>query len=178
MKSFLLFSVFCGLQLFSFCAAAAEARPAMALHGEAKYPANFAHFSYVNPEAPKGGELRLSSIGSFDSLNPYIIKGSAADGISALTVTTLMEQSYDEPFSMYGLLAETVERADDHSSVTFNLRKIAQWADGKPITADDVVWSYETLTQKGSPFYKAYYADVKNVVAENSPARHLYLQNP
>lgn len=167
MKSFLLFSVFCGLQLFSFCAAAAEARPAMALHGDVKYPADFAHFSYVNPEAPKGGELRLSSIGSFDSLNPYIIKGSAADGISALTVTTLMEQSYDEPFSMYGLLAETVERADDHSSVTFNLRKIAQWADGKPITADDVVWSYETLTQKGSPFYKAYYADVKNVVAEN-----------
>lgn len=165
MKKLLLTSA---LVLLSFPVLAASAKHGVALHGEPKYAADFKHFDYVNPDAPKGGTLNLSSLGSFDSLNPYIVKGNPGDGVATLVYETLMEQAYDEPFSMYGLLAETVERADDNSSITFNLRKIAKWQDGKPVTADDVVWSFNALMKDGSPFYKAYYADVKDVVAETS----------
>lgn len=149
---------------------AASPKHGIALHGEPKYPASFTHFDYVNPDAPKGGTLNLSGLGTFDSLNPFIIKGNPGDGIGTLVYQTLMEQAYDEPFSMYGLLAETVERADDNSAITFNLRSIAKWQDGKPVTADDVVWTFNALMKDGSPFYKAYYADIKDAVAE-SPTR-------
>jgi len=163
MKKFLMASA---LILLSLPAFAGDAKHGIALHGEPKYPANFTHFDYTNPDAPKGGTLNLSAIGTFDSLNPFIVKGNPVAGITTLVYQTLMEQSYDEPFSMYGLLAETVERADDNSQITFNLRKIAKWADGKPVTADDVVWSFNALMKDGSPFYKAYYADIKDAVAE------------
>ncbi len=155
MKIFLSFLII----LFAQAAMAAP-QYAIALHGDVKYPAGFSHFDYVNPNAPKGGELRLSSIGTFDSLNPFIIKGAAAEGVGSLVYETLMEQSYDEPFSMYGLIAEKVDVADDNSSVTFFLNPKARWHDGKPITAQDVVWTFETLLKDGAPFYKAYYADV------------------
>lgn len=154
------------LTLLSFSALAAEPKHGIALHGDVKYPATYKHFDYVNPEAPKGGTLTQAVIGSFDSLNPFIIKGNAGAGVGALVFQTLMEQSYDEPFSMYGLLAETVERADDNSGITFNLRPQAKWQDGKPVTADDVVWSFNTLVKDGAPFYKAYYSDVESVTAE------------
>lgn len=113
---------------------AAAPKPGIALHGEPKYTSDFKNFDYVNPDAPKGGALNLSSIGSFDSLNPFIVKGNPADGVGALVFQTLMEQSYDEPFSIYGLIAESVERADDNSAITFNLRKIAKWQDGQPVS--------------------------------------------
>ena len=167
MKRILLTSA---LVLLSLPAFAADAKHGIALHGEPKYPADYKNFDYTNPDAPKGGILNQSAIGSFDSLNPFIIKGNPADGVGTLVFQTLMEQSYDEPFSMYGLLAESVERAEDNSSITFNMRKIAKWSDGQPVTADDVVWSFNTLMKDGTPFYKAYYADVKDVVAE-SPTR-------
>ena len=103
------------IALISFPAFAGAPKHGIALHGEPKYPESFTHFDYTNPDAPKGGTLNLSAIGTFDSFNPFIIKGNPAEGVGALVYQTLMEQSYDEPFSMYGLLAESVERADDNS---------------------------------------------------------------
>ena len=135
------------------------------MHGTPKYSDEFTHLDYVNPNAPKGGNLTVSAIGSFDSLNPFIIKGRPASGMTILGQSmiydALMEQSYDEPFSMYGLLAETIEYdTEDKTWVAFNLRPEAKWHDGKPVTAQDVVWTMNTLLEKGSPFYKAYYGDV------------------
>ena len=149
---------------------AEDAKHAFALHGDPKYPATYTHFDYTNPEAPKGGSLNLSAIGTFDSLNPFIVKGVPAGGMAVLGQSmiydALMEQSYDEPFSMYGLIAESVEHPKDNSWVAFNLNKAAKWADGKPITSADVIWTFNTLVKEGTPFYKAYYSDVKEVVAE------------
>lgn len=144
--------------------------PAVAMHGDVKYKDNYTHFGYVNPDAPKEGTMKDSSIGTFDSLNPFIVKGSSAKGISFLGQSklydALMEQSYDEPFSMYGLLAETIEfDTTDKSWVAFNLNPKAKWHDGKQITAHDVVWSFNTFMEKGSPFYKAYYGDVTKTEA-------------
>ncbi len=144
--------------------------PSIAMHGTPKYTADFKHLDYVNPDAPKGGTLKNSAIGTFDSLNPFIIKGTPASGMAylgqSLVYDALMEQSNDEPFSMYGLLAETIEYDDkDNSWVAFNLRKQAKWHDGKPVTADDVVWTFNTLVEKGTPFFKAYYGDVTKVEA-------------
>ncbi len=143
--------------------------PAIAMHGEVKYKDGFTHFDYVNPEAPKQGTLKLSALGTFDSLNPFIVKGTPASGVTfigqSLLYDALMEQSTDEPFSMYGLLAETIEKPDDNTWVAFNLRPEAAWADGKPITAEDVVWTFNTLIEHGAPFFKAYYGDVTKVEA-------------
>ncbi len=147
---------------------------ALVMHGEAKYARDYTHFDYVNPNAPKGGTLRQHSIGSFDSLNPFIVKGSPAAGLSFLGQTflydSLMEQSNDEPFSMYCLLCESVEHDPKNMWVAFNLRPEAKWHDGKQITAQDVVWSFNIFMEKGTPFFKAYYGDVKNVEAI-SPTR-------
>jgi microcin C transport system substrate-binding protein len=133
-----------------------------AMHGALKYGPDFTHFEYVNPEAPKGGEVRLSQTGSFDSLNPFILKGDSAAYLG-LTFETLMAPSSDEAFSQYGLIAGQVEFPADRSSVTFTLREEARWHDGTPITVADVIFSFEALTQKGSPFYRVYYADVAKV---------------
>ena len=163
------FSVFLTLGLLSFSAMTssvmAAPQPALSLYGDLKYGPAFDHFDYVNPSAPKGGELKLPGIGSFDNLNPYIIKGETADGVDALTNVSLMTQSYDEAFSMYGLLAQSVELAEDRSFITFNLNPKAVWDDGQPITADDVIWTFNTLITNGAPFYRAYYADVDSVIA-------------
>lgn len=131
----------------------------IAMHGDLKYPPGFAHFDYVNPQAPKGGRVRQAAVGTFDSFNPFIVRGNPAAGLSRVW-DTLMVSSADEPFSEYGLLAEKVETPPDRSSVTFTLRPQAKWHDGKPVTADDVLWSFETLRTKGQPFYRAYYDGV------------------
>lgn len=141
----------------------------IAMHGAPKYAADFQHLDYVNPLAPKGGEMRLATQGTFDSLNPYIIKGSPAPGMG-MVYQTLLASTEDEAFSEYGLIAESIEMPEDRSWVAFNLRPSARWYDGKPITADDVVFTFNTLMEKGHPFYKAYYANVSSAVAE-SPAR-------
>jgi len=134
----------------------------IAMHGDLKYGPDFTHFDYANPDAPKGGELRLGGVGGFDSFNPFIIKGNPDDGAGRI-YETLLVASADEPFSEYGLLAETVETPADRSWVAFTLRPQARWHDGQPISADDVIWTFETLRTKGRPFYRAYYANVAKV---------------
>jgi len=143
-------------------ASAARAEPAhgIALYGAPKQPADFAYFSYVNPDAPKGGRLILSAFGSYDSLNPLIVKGVAANGIRDLTIESLMARGLDEPFTLYGLVAETVEVPEDRSSITFNLNPKAYFSDGHPITADDVLFSLDLLKQKGRPNHRTYFAKV------------------
>ncbi len=131
----------------------------IAMHGDMKYLPGAKHFEYVNPAAPKGGEIRLGIRGTFDSLNAYIIKGNKAP----IAYETLMIGSGDEPFSQYGLLAESIETPPDRSWAIFTLRPEARWQDGKPVTADDVVFSFETLKTKGAPFYRLYYAPVTKV---------------
>ncbi len=140
---------------------------AIAMHGDVKYPADFSHFDYVNPNAPKGGAVTMHEIGSFDSLNPFIVKGSKAPGTnflgSSLLYASLMTQSYDEPFTMYGYIAESIQMPDDRSWVKFTLRPEARWQDGVPITAADVKFTFEQMIEHGMPFFKAYYGDVETV---------------
>ncbi len=131
----------------------------VAMHGVPKYAEDFSHFDYVNPDAPKGGAVRLSQTGTFDSLNPFILKGVPA-GFLGLTFETLMASSRDEAFAEYGLIAGRVEFPADRSSVTFTLREEAHWHDGTPITVEDVIFSFDILTTKGNPFFRVYYADV------------------
>nr|WP_314875579.1 extracellular solute-binding protein [uncultured Pseudomonas sp.] len=131
-----------------------------------KYPANFKHFDYVNPDAPKGGTFRQSGFGGFDSLNPFINKGVAAENVGSI-YDTLMRQSLDEPFTEYGLVAGKIEKAPDNSWVRFYLRPEARFHDGHPMRADDVVWTFNTLVSQGAPLYKVYYGDVAEVIAED-----------
>ncbi len=142
-------------------------RHGSSLFGELKYGPDFKHFDYVNPNAPKGGEVRYGAFGSFDSLNGFIVKGQAAAGIG-LIYDTLMTSSLDEPASEYGLIAESVRHPKDYSSVTYTLRPQARWHDGTKITPEDVIWTFETL-KKNHPFYNAYYA---NVVKAEKTADH------
>lgn len=140
-----------------------EWRHGLSLFGELKYPAGFAHFDYVNPDAPKGGHFRRATVGGFDTLNPFNIKGTPA-ALSTIIYDRLLSDAADEPSSEYGLLAEAVKHPADYSSVTFRLRAEARWHDGTPITVDDVIWSLEAL--KGAhPFYNAYYRNVTGAVA-------------
>ena len=132
---------------------------AIAMHGQPKYGADFRHFDYVNPQALKGGKIVFGAFGSFDSLHPFIVKGRTAAGIRNL-FETLTTGSDDEAFSVYGLLAETIEWPADRSWVAFTLRPQARWHDGKPVTVEDVIWSFETLKTQGHPFYRSYYANV------------------
>lgn len=142
--------------------AKSEPMHALAMHGKPKYGPNFEHFDYVNANAPKGGDVKLATTGSFDSFNGFIIKGESAAGIGGI-YDTLLVSSADEAFTEYGLLAETVETPEDRSWVQFVLRKEARWHDGKPITADDVIWTFNTLVEKGQPFYRFYYGSVDKV---------------
>lgn len=135
------------------------------LYGEYKYPADFKHFDYVNPNAPKGGKLRQWAFGSFDSLNPFTIKG---DPTTVSVVETLLTRSLDEAFSEYGLIAEGVSHPPDFSSATFRLRKEARFHDGKQITPEDVIWSFDAL-KANVPTRAAYYKDV--VKAEQTGER-------
>ena len=151
------------------CSAGVLAQPqhAMTLYDEApKYSSDFSHFDYTNPDAPKGGTLRLAGLNGFDSLNPFIPKGNAADQIG-LIYDTLTYHSADEPFTEYGLLAERIEKADDNSFVRFYLNPKARFNDGESVTAEDVLFTFNTLLEKGHPLYRHYYADVASVVIEN-----------
>jgi len=125
----------------------------------AKYGKNFTHFDYVNPSAPKGGTIRLGAVGTFDSFNTFIAKGNA---VGTGSVETLISLSADEPFTAYGLIAESFEWPEDRSWIIFNLRPEARWHDGAPLTADDVVWSFNILIEKGAPSYRYYYASVES----------------
>ena len=147
---------------------------AIAMHGEPKYAADFGHFDYVNPNAPQGGLLRRGSRGTFDSFNPWIDKGSAQ---SPGSIETLLVSSGDEAFTKYCLLCEQVEYPIDRSWIIFHLRPQARWHDGKPITPQDVIWSFNTLKEKGVPFYRFYYADVERVEAIGEHAVRFQFKN-
>ena len=150
---------------------------AMTLYGEPPaYAADFSHFDYVNPQAPKGGTLRLSGFGSFDSLNGFISRGASADQLS-LIYDTLTFHALDEPFTEYGLLAERIERAEDNTWVRFHLRPQARFHDGAPVTAADVVFTFNTLVEQGAPFYRAYYGGVKEVVADSERSVTFHFHN-
>ncbi|MEW5962260.1 MAG: extracellular solute-binding protein [Pseudomonadota bacterium] len=153
-----------------FCApshAAEEVRHGLSAFGTLKYPPDFKHFAYVNPDAPKGGRLALIGSGgriTFDSFNGYILKGDAAQGLEYL-FDSLMVRAFDEPDAVYGLVAKSASVAADRKSVTFELRPEARFADGSPVTADDVVFSFEALKTKGHPTYSISLKDVAKAEA-------------
>ena len=138
----------------------------MAMHGDLKYKKNFKNFEYSNPDAPKKGKIKLSAIGTFDNLNPYILKGVAAYQTSYL-FETLMKSSFDEPFSQYGLLAEKVMLPNHRKWVRFKIRNFAKFSDGTKVTSDDVIFSFKILMSKGHPAWKSYYSQVKEVLKIN-----------
>lgn len=137
---------------------------ALALYGAPRYGADFTHFDYVNPEAPKGGTIRLAAIGTYDNLNPFVLKGISAAG-SLLIYNRLCTKSQDEPFTEYGQLAARMHMPEDRSWILFELREEARWHDGEPVTAEDVVFSFNALVDWGIPFYRSFYADVTAVEA-------------
>ena len=140
----------------------------IAMHGMPKYPAGFSHFDYVNPNAPKGGTLRLAITRSFDSLNPYSVRGNRAEGLD-LVGESLMSRVWDEPFSLYGKIAESVRLPEDRTWIEFTLRPEARWNDGTPITVEDVLFSWKALRDHGRPNHRAYYSKV--LTAEQTGAR-------
>jgi microcin C transport system substrate-binding protein len=157
-------------------AADAPGSYALRLDGEPKYGPGFTHFDYVNPDAPKGGEMRLSGFGGFDNLNPFILRGIPALG-AGLVFSTLTESSSDEYQAEYGSLAQTIALAPDKTWVEYALRPDAKFSDGTPVTAEDVLWSFETLKEKGHPIYRTYYADVVKAEAAGEWAVRFTFRN-
>ncbi|MDA1302439.1 MAG: extracellular solute-binding protein [Proteobacteria bacterium] len=140
-----------------------EGKHAIAMHGSLKYPADFTHFDYVNPDAPKGGRFALHNIGTFDTFNGFIVKGNPAAG-TGLIYNSLATKSADEALSQYGELAEEIYMPQDRSWVAFKLRGNARWHDGKPVTVEDVIWTFNKLVTDGTPFYRFYYGNVAEVL--------------
>ncbi|PZF76769.1 ABC transporter substrate-binding protein [Aestuariivirga litoralis] len=140
----------------------AEAAPqhGIAMLGEPALPPDFKHLPYANPDAPQGGDLRQAVTGSFDSVNPFIVKGQSAMGPRTYVFESLLGRNWDEPFSLYGLLAETIDVSDDRQTFTFKIRPDAKFSDGTPVTAADVVFSMETLRDKGRPNFKNSYSKI------------------
>lgn len=140
-------------------------RYSSSLLDEPKYPADFKHYDYVNPDAPKGGTLNLVAVGTFDNLNPYVVQGVSAAGLSdfggGMLYDTLMADSQDQGSTQYPLIASALQYPDDFSWVKFKLNPDAKWHDGQPITVDDVIWSFNVL-KKQSPMYNQYYSDVES----------------
>lgn len=141
-------------------AARAEPTHGIAMHGDPALPAGFDHLPYVNPDAPKGGRLAIGWVGTFDSLNPFIVNGNAPRGIHDAQFgnnlyDTLMARSADEPFSLYGLIAESVEMPDDRSWIEFHLNPEARFSDGQPVTVDDVIFTVNLLHEKGRPNFRS-----------------------
>jgi peptide/nickel transport system substrate-binding protein len=144
-------------------AARDEARHGVAMHGDPALPADFTHFPYADPEAPRGGRVVLALQGTFDSLNPLVVLGVAPDIVPRYVLQSLMVRSLDEPFTVYGLVARSVEMPDDRSAVTFNLDPRAKFSDGHPLTAEDVRFSFELLKRHGKPFHRSSLAAVRAV---------------
>ncbi len=134
----------------------------LSIHGDLKYGPGFPHFAYVDPAAPRGGDVRLAATGTFDNLNPFILKGVPAAGITT-TFDTLTVNAADEPSSEYGLVAETIETPPDRSWVAFTIRAGARFHDGSPMTVEDVIWTFDTLRTRGHPLYRSYYGAVASV---------------
>ena len=145
--------------------ASAEPKHGIAMYGEPLLPPDFVSLPYANPDAPKGGRIVQGEVGSFDSLNPHILKGRVPWQLRFLAHESLMGRSYDEPFTLYGLLAESVETAPDRSWVEYTLRPEARFSDGTPVTVEDVIWSYETLGTEGHPRYRGSWEKVERIEA-------------
>ena len=162
--------VLAGLAALTLAAApaAAEPRHAIAMHGEPALPPDFAHFPYANPDAPKGGRLVLGQLGGFDSLNPLIVKGQAAAGMREYVYESLLARSYDEPFTLYGALAKAVDVPQDRGSITFHLDENARFSDGEPLTAEDVLFTWALLKEKGRPNHRFYYGKVAEATAPDA----------
>jgi peptide/nickel transport system substrate-binding protein len=141
-------------------AVAAEPVHGIAMHGAPKHPPGFQHFPYVNPTAPKSGRLVLGALGTFDSLNAFIIRGVTPGNIREYVYESLMTRGGDEPFTLYGLIAESVELPEDRSSVTFHLRAEARFSDGAPVMPEDVLFSHAVLKEKGWPYHRSHYGKV------------------
>lgn len=143
---------------------------AIAMHGEPALPADFTALRYANPRAPKSGRLVQGLLGTFDTLNPFVVRGLAAQSIRGYVVESLMARGYDEPFTLYGLLAQSVETDDARTFVTFTLNPAARFSDDRPVTAEDVVFSWQLLRDKGRPNHRTYYAKVKKaeIIAERT----------
>lgn len=152
---------------FCVCAPAAAAevdrRHGIAMHGAPLLPADFTHFPYANPDAPRGGRLTLALHGTFDSLNPFVVRGVAPDAAPKFVLESLLARSLDEAFSLYPLLAESVILPEDRSFVVFEINPQARFSDGVPVTADDVAFSFEMLKTKGKPFHRSNFAQVSAV---------------
>ncbi|BAQ17372.1 extracellular solute-binding protein [Methyloceanibacter caenitepidi] len=133
------------------------------MHGEPLEHADFSNFSYANPDAPKGGQARFAQQGSYDNLNPFIVKGVSGDGVREYVYETLMARAYDEPFTLYGLIAESIETPPDRSWVEFTLNPAAKFSDGTPITVEDVIFSHAVLRDHGRPNHRSYYKKVVKV---------------
>lgn len=142
-----------------------EAHHAIAMHGRPAFGPDFSHFAYVNPAAPQGGRLVTGMIGTFDSLNPFVVKGLAIPQIRNYVFESLMTRGYDEPFTLYGLLASAVETDASRSYVTFTLDPDARFSDGAPVTVGDVIFTFDLLRQKGRPNMRLYYGKVAKVEA-------------
>lgn len=143
--------------------AGAEPRHGIAMYGDPALPPDFVSLPQANPDAPQGGSFRWGEAGGFDSLNPFITKGRPATGVSTLVVETLLGRNYDEPFSLYGLLAESVDTDESRSYVEFTLREEARFSDGSPVTVEDVMWSFETLGTKGNARYAAAWGKIASM---------------
>ncbi len=143
--------------------ATAEPRHGIAMYGDPDLPPDFAHLPYANPDAPRGGELVTANVGNFDSLNPFVRKGSVPWQLRFLVGESLMARSLDEPFSLYGLLAESIETGPNRQWVEFTLRPEAEFSDGSPVTVEDVMWSYETLGTKGHGRYAGFWSKVASM---------------
>jgi peptide/nickel transport system substrate-binding protein len=137
----------------------------IAMHGAPALPAGFSHMPYADPEAPKGGRLTWGLLGTFDSLNPLIVRGIAVQQIRSFVLESLMTRNNDEPFTLYGLLAKSVETDDTRSYVTFHLDPTARFSDGTPVRADDVLFSWNLLRDHGRPYHRQYYSKVAKAEA-------------
>ncbi|MCC0066404.1 MAG: ABC transporter substrate-binding protein [Rhodovulum sp.] len=133
------------------------------MYGDPSLPPDFVSLPYANPDAPKGGTIVFGETGGFDSLNPYILKGRAPWGIQSHVFETLMARNWDEPFSLYGLLAESIETGPEREWVAFTLRPEAKFSDGSPVTVEDVIWSMETLAEEGQPRYRNAWEKVRSI---------------
>lgn len=156
-------NVIFGISMLSAHIAIAQTTHGISMHGEPALPSNYKKFSFADSRTVIGGKLTRSEIGSFDSLNPFLVRGTAPEGLRELVFESLMIRHNDEPFTLYGLLAESIETAEDRSAVTFTLRKEARFSDGKPVRIEDVIFSYETLKARGRPNHRYYYGQVTSV---------------
>jgi peptide/nickel transport system substrate-binding protein len=153
--------------LFGGSALAAE-QYALAMHGDPALPADFTNFKYADPNAPKGGRMVQGVLGTFDTLNPFVVKGLAVQAVRNYVVESLLTRGFDEPFTLYGLLAKSVETDAARSFVIFRIDPRAKFSDGQPVTSDDVVFSWQLLRDKGRPNFRTYYAKVVKVDAVDS----------